>query len=229
MRLPWDVRLGNLASKPVCATNAPNLVVFTTFATFCQCINLVLWNFTQFCERFDRFLEAKPMIADDVYVAPNATVLGKVSIGSGSSVWFQSVIRADINEIRIGSETNIQDGSILHVADRYGLTIGDQVCCGHRAILHACTIGDRVLIGMGAIVMDGAEVGDRLDCWGGCVDHQRDPDPAWITGPGFSGQGGANVDTRRAEGDRRACREVCGRREALRQDSNSRSSSGDPA
>ena len=110
-------------------------------------------------ERLDRFLEAKPTIPDDVYVAPNATILGQVSIGSGSSVWFQCVIRADINEIKIGEKTNIQDGSILHVADKYGLIIGHLVCCGHRAILHACTIGDRVLIGMGAIVMDGAEVG----------------------------------------------------------------------
>ena len=110
-------------------------------------------------ERLDRFLAAKPVISEDVYIAPNSTILGKVSIRSESSVWFQSVIRADINEIRIGEKTNIQDGSILHVADRYGLTIGDQVCCGHRAILHACMIGDRVLIGMGAIVMDGAEVG----------------------------------------------------------------------
>ena len=72
-------------------------------------------------ERLDRFLEAKPTIPDDVYVAPNATILGKVSIRSGSSVWFQCVIRADINEIRIGEKTNIQDGSILHVADQYGL------------------------------------------------------------------------------------------------------------
>jgi gamma-carbonic anhydrase len=110
-------------------------------------------------ERLGQFLEARPIISDDVYMAPNATVLGKVSIRSGSSVWFQCVIRADINEIRIGERTNIQDGSILHVADRYGLTIGDRVCCGHRAILHACTIGDSVLIGMGAIVLDGAEVG----------------------------------------------------------------------
>jgi carbonic anhydrase/acetyltransferase-like protein (isoleucine patch superfamily) len=107
-------------------------------------------------ERLDRFLAEKPVISEDVYIAPDATILGKVSIRSESSVWFQSVIRADINEIRIGQKTNIQDGSILHVADRFGLTIGDQVCCGHRAILHACTIGDRVLIGMGAIVMDGA-------------------------------------------------------------------------
>jgi carbonic anhydrase/acetyltransferase-like protein (isoleucine patch superfamily) len=110
-------------------------------------------------ERLDRFLGASPLIASDVFVAPNATILGKVTIDSGSSVWFQSVIRGDINEIQIGSETNIQDGSILHVADRFGLQIGNRVSCGHRAILHACTIQDRVLVGMNAVVMDGAEVG----------------------------------------------------------------------
>jgi carbonic anhydrase/acetyltransferase-like protein (isoleucine patch superfamily) len=109
--------------------------------------------------RLDRFLGAEPLIASDVFVASNATVLGAVSIGSKSSVWFQSVIRADINVIQIGSETNIQDGSVLHVADQYGLTIGNQVSCGHRAILHACAIHDRVLVGMNALVMDGAEIG----------------------------------------------------------------------
>jgi carbonic anhydrase/acetyltransferase-like protein (isoleucine patch superfamily) len=117
--------------------------------------------FDQVLQRLDQFLVANPVIASGVYVAPNATLLGKISIGSGSSVWFQSVIRADINEIRIGSETNIQDGSILHVADRYGLAIGNQVSCGHRAILHACTIHDRVLVGMSAVIMDGVEVGAR--------------------------------------------------------------------
>jgi gamma-carbonic anhydrase len=116
-------------------------------------------NFDQVLQRLDRFLGTTPLIASNVYVAPSAILLGKVSIGSGSSVWFQSVIRADINEIRIGSETNIQDGSILHVADQYGLAIGNQVSCGHRAILHACSIHDRVLVGMNAVVMDGAEVG----------------------------------------------------------------------
>jgi gamma-carbonic anhydrase len=116
-------------------------------------------DFDQVHQRLDRFLGANPVLANDVFIAPNATLLGAVTIGSGSSVWFQSVIRADLNEIRIGSETNIQDGSILHVADRYGLAIGNQVSCGHRAILHACAIQDRVLVGMNAVVMDGAEVG----------------------------------------------------------------------
>jgi carbonic anhydrase/acetyltransferase-like protein (isoleucine patch superfamily) len=106
-----------------------------------------------------RFLSEKPVISKDVYVAPNTTILGKVTIGTSSSVWFQTVIRADINEIVIGKCSNIQDGSVLHVADRFPLIIGDYVSCGHRAIVHACTIGDRVLIGMGAVVMDGATVG----------------------------------------------------------------------
>jgi carbonic anhydrase/acetyltransferase-like protein (isoleucine patch superfamily) len=113
----------------------------------------------QVLQRLHQFLGATPSIAANVYIAPDATLLGKLSIGSQSSVWFQSVIRADINEICIGSETNIQDGSILHVADRYGLAIGNQVSCGHRAILHACSIEDRVLVGMNAVIMDGTEVG----------------------------------------------------------------------
>ena len=110
-------------------------------------------------ERLSRFLEAQPQIAAGVYVAPNATIIGDVSIKSGSSVWYHAVIRADINQIQIGKRTNIQDGSILHVADRHALVIGDEVSCGHRAILHACLVHDRVLIGMGATVMDGAEIG----------------------------------------------------------------------
>jgi len=110
-------------------------------------------------ERLSNFLAAPGAIAPGVYIAPNATVIGRVSIGSGSSIWFQAVVRADINEIRIGEKTNIQDASILHVADRHALSIGNQVSCGHRAILHACLVHDRVLIGMGATVMDGAEIG----------------------------------------------------------------------
>jgi gamma-carbonic anhydrase len=116
-------------------------------------------EFHALSDRLSHFLHAQPEIAVDAYLAPNATVIGRVSIGSGSSVWYQAVIRGDINEIRIGEKTNIQDGSILHVADRYGLVIGNEVCCGHRAILHACQVQDRVLIGMGATVMDGAQIG----------------------------------------------------------------------
>jgi carbonic anhydrase/acetyltransferase-like protein (isoleucine patch superfamily) len=118
-------------------------------------------DFHPVIERLGNFLSAQPKLSPDVYIAPSATVIGKVSIESGSSVWHQAVIRADINEIRIGENTNIQDGSILHVADRYPLIIGSEVSCGHRAILHACQVHNRILIGMGATVMDGSEVGSE--------------------------------------------------------------------
>lgn len=109
--------------------------------------------------RLQRFLNRRPNLAPSVFVAQTADVIGAVSVGEYSSIWFQTVIRADINEIQIGRRTNIQDGSVLHVADDYPVWIGDDVTCGHRAVIHACRINDRVLIGMGAIVLDGAEVG----------------------------------------------------------------------
>lgn len=104
-----------------------------------------------------------PLIHETAFVAPSADIIGDVEIGSHSSVWFQCVIRGDVNLIRIGSRTNIQDHSILHVTrQKHSLRIGDEVTVGHRVTLHGCTIGNRVLIGMGAIIMDGAKIHD--DC-----------------------------------------------------------------
>jgi gamma-carbonic anhydrase len=113
-------------------------------------------------DRLNKYLGQEPAIAETAFIAPNASILGAVTVGEYSSVWYQAVVRGDIQSIRIGPRTNIQDGSVLHVADDFPLTVGNDVTCGHRAIIHACTIGDRVLIGMGAIVLDGAEVGS--DC-----------------------------------------------------------------
>jgi carbonic anhydrase/acetyltransferase-like protein (isoleucine patch superfamily) len=106
-------------------------------------------------------LESKPKIAENAYVAPGAVVLGDVTLGPKSSVWYQSVLRADIEAIRIGEGSNLQDGVIVHLASDIGTEVGDYVTVGHRALLHACTIEDEVLIGMGAIVMDGAKIGTR--------------------------------------------------------------------
>ena len=113
-------------------------------------------------DRLARYLEQKPRIAQTAFVAPDAQLLGAVTIGEYSSIWYQVIARADIHSIQIGRRTNIQDGSVLHVADQYPLIIGNDVSCGHRAIVHACSIGDRVLIGMSAIILDGAEIG--ADC-----------------------------------------------------------------
>lgn len=100
-----------------------------------------------------------PEVSKSVFVAPNATVLGDVAIGDASGVWFGAVVRGDSNRIRIGSRTNIQDLCVLHVDGHNDLMIGDDVTVGHRAILHGCRISDRVLIGMGATVMNGAMIG----------------------------------------------------------------------
>lgn len=111
-----------------------------------------------------------PTIGDDCFIADNATLVGDVEIGEHSSIWFNAVIRGDVNRIRIGTYTNIQDGCIIHCTYRTAPTeIGSFVSVGHRAIVHGCTIHDHVLIGMGAIVMDHAIVEDFVIIAAGAV------------------------------------------------------------
>ena len=98
-----------------------------------------------------------PIIAADVFLADNATIIGDVSIAKGSSVWFHSTIRGDVNSIIIGNNVNIQDGVVVHCTyQKTNTVIGNNVSIGHNAIIHGCKIEDNVLIGMGAIIMDGA-------------------------------------------------------------------------
>lgn len=94
-----------------------------------------------------------------VFIAPNATVLGDVSLGDEAGIWFGAVIRADKDAIVIGDRSNIQDNAVLHTSSGYPVVIGNDVSVGHGAILHGCRIADRVLVGMGAIVLNGAEIG----------------------------------------------------------------------
>lgn len=100
-----------------------------------------------------------PIWGADCFIAPNATIVGDVTMGSGCSVWFNAVVRGDVNFIRIGDKVNIQDGAVIHCTyQRFGTTIGNAVSIGHNAIVHGCTLHDSVLVGMGSIVMDGAVV-----------------------------------------------------------------------
>ena len=114
-----------------------------------------------FDERFARYFARTPDVHATAFIAPGAVVIGDVSLGEESSVWYNTVIRGDINEIKIGARSNIQDGSVIHLADEYGAYVGEYVTVGHKALLHACTIDDEVLVGMGAIILDGAEIGAR--------------------------------------------------------------------
>jgi carbonic anhydrase/acetyltransferase-like protein (isoleucine patch superfamily) len=102
-----------------------------------------------------------PQIDPTAFIAENATVIGDVEIGPGSNIWFHSLVRGDQNAIRIGSNCSIQDGSILHVEYELPLLIEDEVAFGHRVVAHACTIRRGSLIGIGAIVLNGAEIGEE--------------------------------------------------------------------
>lgn len=107
------------------------------------------------------FQGIKPTIAKSAFIEETAVVIGDVVIGEESSVWFHAVVRGDVNYIRIGPRTNVQDFCMLHVThDTAPLIIGQDVTIGHNVVLHGCTIKDRVLIGMGAIIMDGAVIGE---------------------------------------------------------------------
>jgi carbonic anhydrase/acetyltransferase-like protein (isoleucine patch superfamily) len=110
-----------------------------------------------------------PIIAGSAYVDPAAVIIGDVEIGENSSIWPMTVVRGDIHRIRIGKRSSMQDGSVLHVThagpynpDGYPLIIGDDVTVGHKVMLHGCTIGNRILIGMAAVVMDGVVIEDEV-------------------------------------------------------------------
>jgi carbonic anhydrase/acetyltransferase-like protein (isoleucine patch superfamily) len=115
------------------------------------------------------YQEFTPQLGERVFVDASAVVLGDVQIGSDSSVWPLVVIRGDMHRIRIGERSSIQDGSVLHIThagpfnpDGYPLIIGDEVTVGHNVTLHGCTLGNRILVGMGSIIMDGAVVQDEV-------------------------------------------------------------------
>lgn len=110
-------------------------------------------------EQFATFLARDPAIDPTAYIAPGAILIGDVRIGAHASVWPSCVLRGDINFIEIGESTNVQDGTIIHLADDYPVRIGKFVTIGHAAMLHACTIEDECLIGMRATVLDGAVIG----------------------------------------------------------------------
>lgn len=105
------------------------------------------------------FKNKTPRIHPTVFVAPGAHVIGDVTLGKGASVWFGAVLRGDIHRIRVGADTNIQDGAVLHVDHDKPCVVGRGVIIGHQAVVHACTLGDGVLVGIGAKILSGAKVG----------------------------------------------------------------------
>lgn len=125
-----------------------------------------------FDERIKKHLGQSPQIHETAYIAEGASIIGDVTIGADSSVWPSSVLRGDINSIKIGEGSNIQDGTVVHLADDYGVEIGDYVTVGHLAMVHACTIENECLIGMHATILDGAVIGERSIIGAGAVVKQ---------------------------------------------------------
>lgn len=112
-------------------------------------------------KRLATFLGKPPQIGKQVYIARGAVVVGDVTLGDHSSVWYNAVLRGDINRIVVGHYTNIQDNAVLHLENDLPCMVGNYVTIGHSAIVHACMVGDETLIGMGSIVLDGAVIGNQ--------------------------------------------------------------------
>ena len=130
------------------------------------------------------FKGKKPVLGELVFIAEGAKVIGDVEIGDDSSVFYNTVIRADLAEIRIGKRTNIQDNATIHLSTGVGVHVGDDVTVGHNAILHACDVDDHVLIGMGAILMDGVHIkSDSVVAAGAVVTQNKEfPERSLIVG-----------------------------------------------
>jgi len=129
-------------------------------------------------DRLAQHLGRQPDVAKAAFVAANATVIGNVTLGALSSVWYGAVLRGDIHSIEIGEGSNVQDLAVVHLADDYGVKVGKYTTIGHSAIIHACTIGDECLIGMGATILDGAVIGDHCIVGANALVTQRFVAPA---------------------------------------------------
>ena len=125
------------------------------------------------------FRSVTPQVDPSAYVDPSAQVIGDVAIGAESSIWMNVVVRGDVNRIRIGRRSNIQDLSMVHVMrDTHPTTVGDEVTIGHSAVIHGCTIGDRVLIGMAAVLLNGVRIGsDSIVAAGSLLREEMDVAP----------------------------------------------------
>lgn len=131
------------------------------------------------------YLGHRPQIDPDAFVAPTSSVIGRVSVGPGSSIWYGAVLRGDVMPIRIGARTSIQDNSVLHATGGWAeCIVGDECTIGHTVILHGCHVGHRVLVGMGSIVLDDVEIGDGSMIGAGSLVTARTKIPAGVLAHG---------------------------------------------
>ena len=143
-----------------------------------------------------------PKWGSDCFIAPNATIVGDVVMGEGCSVWFNAVVRGDVNSIRMGDKVNVQDGAVIHCTFKRSKTvIGNNVSIGHNAIVHGCTVHDNVLIGMGAIVMDNAVVNSNTIIAAGAVVLEGTVCDAGAIYDGIPAKKVKDISTEKVEGE----------------------------
>lgn len=143
-----------------------------------------------------------PLIPESVFVAPNATIVGDVVMGEECSIWFNAVLRGDVNSIRMGDRVNIQDGACIHCTYEKTKTIlGNNVSVGHNAIVHGCTVEDNVLIGMGAIVMDNVHIGSNTIIAAGAVVLEGTQVPAGCIFAGVPAKKVKDISSELTEGE----------------------------
>jgi len=131
------------------------------------------------------YRDKNPKIHETAFIALSADVIGDVTIGEKSGIWHHAVLRGDVNRIEIGSYTNVQDGTIVHVAGKYPAIIGNNVTIGHGAIVHACTVKDNAFIGMGAIILDGAVIGEGALIGAGALVTEKKEIPPYTLAVGI--------------------------------------------
>ena len=133
-------------------------------------------------------LNKEPILKNNVFIASGARIIGNVYLDDNSSIWYNTVLRGDINLIRIGKRTNIQDNSVIHVENDQGVIIGNDVTVGHNAIIHGCTIEDGALIGMGAILMNGCNIGKGSIVGAGSLVKEKTDIPPYSMVVGIPGK-----------------------------------------
>ena len=136
----------------------------------------------------EKYLKNNPELGKEIYISPDAKVIGKVKIGEHVSIWPGAIVRGDINKIIIGNYSNIQDNCVLHVDPKYPLKIGNYVTIGHGAILHGCEIEDNVLIGINATILDGAKIGKCSIIGAGSVIPEKKEIPPYSLVVGVPGR-----------------------------------------
>jgi len=166
-------------------------------------------------KQLDTFLRKQPTFGKGVYIAQGAVVLGDVTLGDCSSVWCNAVLRGDINRIVVGHHSNIQDNAVLHLADDFPCLLGNYVTVGHAAIVHACTIGDQVLVGMGSAILDGAVIGEQSIVGAGALITPGTQIPPRLPGAWVSGKSGAHISSARTGGPENPGGQICQRRRLL--------------